>query len=131
MGFIDKIKMLFIKKQDITQDVSMPSWEEIVCLMQKDKPYCKDNEEIIDVIYSNNKEDRIIIIKDGRGFFRYRIEHIEAFTDDEWMYIAHFKDILPGMWSTLERGVSLFASEDLLWNELKNSPEYKEKFGLR
>ena len=106
-----------------------PSWEETVERLNQKPISCRADAEILRVIYSADREKRIILIKSIHGFYQYSMERIEAFDDEEWKYIAHDPNALPAMWSDFGRpGHSFFGTEQELWNDLVHTPEYRLYF---
>ena len=95
-----------------------------------DKSLSGFSDEIIKVIYSNNKEKRVILFKSENGFYYYSIEHLVEFDDEEWAYIAKEPDALPAMWMTAihTSARSMFGTEHEAWNDFTISPEYKYDF---
>ena len=124
-----KLKSLFSRKKTIAPIPPKPSWQEIVELMY-DKSLSGFSDEIIKVIYNNNKEKRVIFFKGEKGFYYYSIEHLVEFDDEEWAYIAREPDALPAMWTAPMQtsARSMFGTEQEAWNDFIISPEYKSDF---
>ena len=125
------LKKLFDKNRqlEIKPVPPMPSWNEIVELLY-DKNLDSFCGEIINVFYSKDKSMRYVILKDEKGIFKYHLENIYQFDEDEWKYICSYADALPAMWESYlgNVGGSLFANEEDLMKDLKSQPEYKQFF---
>ena len=125
----NKLKSIFSRKKAITPIPPKPSWQETVELMY-DKSLSCFSDEIVKVIYSNNKEKRVIFFKSENGFYYYSIEQLVEFDDEEWAYFAKEPDALPAMWVTpiQTSARSIFGTEQEAWNDFIISPEYKNDF---
>ena len=105
-----------------------PPWPEIVELMY-DRSLSFRDAEVIRVIYSADREKRLIITKSETGYYQYHLERLYAFDDEEWFYLSQRPDALPAMWDPFGRpGTSYFGTEQDLWNEITCLPEYKTYF---
>ena len=132
-SLIKKIKEFFSKRQQSRQAGKfevppMPSWEEIVKIM-----YDKNlafGEEIVKVIYSQDKTNRFVVLKSEKGFYTYCFETIFPFDEEEWKYVSQDKDALPAQWETpaVAASYSLFETEEIAMRELLCTPEYKKFF---
>ena len=110
----------------------IPPWEEIVEYMQ-DKQLSCFSDEIVMVIYSKNKEKRIIILKSPRGFFKVIAETIFVYDKDEWMYFQNDPGAYPAWWGDDLSFVNLntksfFQTADDALREIKTDPQYKFHF---
>lgn len=121
--------MNFFKKQKPQQVPSMMSWEQIVESMY-DQHLDAFADEVTDVIYSNDRSMRYVILKDEKGLFTYQLEAIYQFDEDEWQYISSNNGKLPAMWEPFNAtvGKSFFENIDELLKEMKSEPEYKQYF---
>ena len=100
-----------------------PAWPQIVEIMH-DVSLCYIH-EVVKVVYSVDREKRIVLLKRKDGFYQFRFERLVEYDDYEWEYISRGPDPLPGYWNEFgSRGVSLFGTEQEAWNEIKRSPEY-------
>ena len=130
---LEFIKSLFshhnTTKADWVPERPKPSWPEIVDLMY-DKGLSSFIDDVIQVVYSTDREKRIVILKSKYGYYSYCIEQLVEFDDDEWLYVSRDPDSLPAMWEGLQTvsGLSLFGTEQEAWNDLINLPEYKTYF---
>ncbi len=125
------LKRLFKKEEPIKPIRPIPSWEEIVERLYEIQYVYAD--ELIRVFYSKDKTMRYVILRDEEGIYRYHLEEIVPFDEDEWAYICRYEDALPAMWETPAGsccGSHMFANEEDLMKELKCEPEFKEFFEL-
>lgn len=134
----DKTKKLFpidkwidctnLKEDDI-QVLKRQDWETVVEMMYDKQLDCFDD-EVIRVIYSEDKSKRYLILKKPNGILTYLLEYICQFDDEEWNYISNQENALPAMWEPYytDWGVSHFEKEEELMNELIHEPEYKQFF---
>lgn len=129
-SLVGKIKAFFSKKQSPTIP-PRPTWDEVVKIMY-DKNLTFD-EDLVKVIYSEDKAQRYVVLKSKKGFYTYRLETLYAFDEEEWRYTYSGEDTLPGMWETLTSGNSrsFFGSEDEAMIDLIAEPVYKEFFGSK
>ena len=125
------LKKLFNKNRqlEIKPIPPMPSWNEIVELMY-DKNLDLFCDEVIKVFYSKDKSMRYVILRDEKGIFKYHLEEIYQFDEEEWKYVCSGEDALPAMWESHSGncGSSLFANVEDLTKDLKSQPEYKQYF---
>lgn len=124
--FISKIFKPKIIDKEILEK---PDWETVVEMMYDKQLDCFDD-EIIRVIYSEDKSKRYLILKKSNGILTYLLEYIYQFDDEEWNYISNQENALPAMWEPYytDWGVSHFEKEEELMNELIHEPEYKRFF---
>lgn len=108
----------------------MPSWETIVAMMH-DKYLDGFEDEVIEVVYSQDGSMRYVILKDEHGFFTYQLEAIYQYDEEEWKYICSHNNALPAMWEPYRgiAGKSIFENAEELKKEMKAEPEYKQFFG--
>lgn len=125
----NKLKSKFSFKKATAPVPPKPSWQETVELMY-DKSLSGFTDEIIKVIYSSNKEKRVIFFKSENGFYYYSIENLVEIDDDEWAYFAKGPGDLPATWMTPIQSSdrSIFGTEQEAWNDFILSPEYKYDF---
>ncbi len=124
-----KIFDKFFKKETENNISSMPSWETIVEIMY-DKYLDAFADEVIDVIYSNDKSMRYVILKDDKNLFTFQLEAIYQFDESEWKYICSDDNTLPAIWEPFKGviGKSIFENVDELFKAIKDEPEYKRYF---
>ena len=80
--------------------------------------------EIVKVVYSPDREKRIVVLRREDWFFCFRMERIVEFPDDEW-----YGGDLPAMWEVFGApGPSLFGTEREAWHEIVCTPEFKQYF---
>ena len=98
--------------------------------MYEQAPSVSSDAETVKVIYSADREKRFIITRDRQcGFYQFRMEQLRAWDDEEWLFISRDPDALPAMWTPFGNfGESFFGTEQEVWNELVNLPEYKLYF---
>lgn len=105
-----------------------PSWDEIVEHMQ-DKQLSGFAHKIVKVIYSKDRLRRIILLQSENGFFTPQFERLYVWDEDEWFYFGK-DNIYPAFWQLEESFFqkSIYASEEIALNEIKQTPEYKTYF---
>ena len=83
------LKKLFNKNRrlEIKPVSPMPSWNEIVELLY-DKNLDSFCDEVINVFYSKDNSMRYVVLKDEKDIFKYHLEEICQFDQDEWKYIC-------------------------------------------
>ena len=120
-------KKLFQNKKKET--TPMPSWSDIVEIMY-DKGLDSFSDEVVCVIYSTDKAKRYVVLKDTKGLFKYQLEAIYQFDEDEWKNLCSKKDAFPAIWEPFRGNVgkSFFEAKDELLKEMKQEPEYKQYF---
>ena len=119
------MKNLFRKFRKEKRVVSkMPEWNEIVEMLY-DKSLNGFDDEVVRVIYSEDKSKRYIVLKSDKGFFTYRLEKIYQLNEEEWSYRSSF-DLTPAFWQDVDnRSKSIFTSLDDALKELVQEAEYK------
>lgn len=126
-----RLKKLFNKNKqlEIKPIPPMPSWDEIIELLY-DKNLDSYCDEVINVFYAKDNSMRYVVLKDEKGIFKYHLEEICQFDEDEWKYICSNEGALPAMWESClgTCGSSLFANVEDLMIDLKSQPEYKQYF---
>ena len=107
----------------------MPSWDTIVEMM-RDKHLDAFADEVVDVIYSEDRSMRYVILKGDNQLLTYQLEAIYQFDEDEWKNICSHDHALPAMWEPFRGivGKSFFESMEELIREMKLEPEYKQFF---
>ncbi len=126
-GIMNMIRALFTKKTKAAPSVR-PPWNEIVEFMRDKGLELEDGETLVKTLFGANGEMRFVLFETDRGFFRYRLERLCGWDDDEWAAFSRDKGFLPGMWIPQTDSVSIFETEQLAMNEIINSPEYREYF---
>lgn len=122
----DKLKKRFSRREKI--DYVLPSHTEIVDMLY-DKYLDFSDDKVINVIYGENNEHRVIILQNNEGYFRYVFESIEEYDADEIKYFSGYPDRLPAEWREVnDRHLSVFGSEEEAWNDLIATSEYKTYF---
>ena len=121
----DSVKRLFrIFRKEKAVVPKMPEWNEIVEMLYDKSLDCFDD-EVVKVIYSNDKATRYIVLKSDKDFFTYRLEKIYQFDEEEWSYRCSF-DLTPAFWQDVDNGSkSIFSTLEDALNELKQEAEYK------
>lgn len=109
-----------------SDDLSIPSWNEIVEHM-RDKQLTCFADEVVKVIYSEDGERRIVVLQSEKGFFKTCVEVIRVFDKEEWIYFCKDKDAYPAWWETDWEfdTKSLYDSVQTALKELKVNNEYK------
>lgn len=128
-NIIERIKRIFKKNEKKIVTSDMPPLHKIVEMMY-DKYLDAFSDEVIRVVYSKDKTMRYVILKDEKGLFKYCLEAIYQFDEEEWKYIFSDKECLPAMWEPYcgKYRNSIFATENDAMKELKEEPEYKLYF---
>ena len=122
----------FQNKNSILQQHGFPKWEEIVSRMYDEGLNFIDEYQVVDVIYSLDKERRYVILKSDYGFLTYKYQYLVLDHEDEWEYYP--RDAVPaywesGDWSHDERETtSLFGDVKDLMRDLKAQAKYKTYF---
>ena len=115
-------------KKPVQVQNSMPSWAEIVPMMY-DKGLDGWQDEVVRVIYNSEQTGRFVILKNRHGCYRYVLEILHPFDEDEWSCIGSQPGALPAMWRTADTGgVSLFSDMDEALKAVKATPEYMAFF---
>ena len=119
------------KKKQKTDNIPMPSYDEIVkSLYDKDLVY-SDSFKICKVIYSKDNSKRFVVLESNKGFFKYAYEEICVFDEYDWApYYCHIENINPGWWKPKDRSsaYSFFGTEREAMIALKSEPQYKQYF---
>lgn len=111
-------------KKKVTSS-SLPSWEEIVSMMYDKDLHFADEYKIVDVIYSQDKSHRYVILKSNDGLLTYKYQKLTVYDEEEAAYFP----TLPADWVTYESGASpIFDDINVLKRELKADPPYKTYF---
>ena len=111
-----------MKRKNTNQQ--LPSFEETVELMQY-KGLLYVDYEVLNVLFSNDKQHRFVIVKSNKGFLSYNFETL--FYDEDLFYIAG--DTLPAYWSPSSSKIKpVFGDIEALMREVKSTPEYKSYF---
>ncbi len=122
----DKLKKRFSRREKI--DYVLPSHTEIVDMLY-DKHLDFSDDKVINVVYGENNEHRVIILQNNEGYFRYVFESIEEYDTDEIKYFSGYPDRLPAEWREVDdRHLSVFGSEEEAWDDLIATSEYKTYF---
>lgn len=124
-----RLKALFTRKAPPAADEPKPTREEAVVQMY-DKQLSCYTDEVIRVVYSADREKRIVLLKSDKGFFYYVIEALAGYTDDDWAFLFDDPHVLPAMWAEYYPNASrsLFGSVSEAWEELVTTPQYKRFF---
>lgn len=131
-GAFRKKIALFRAKRAAQRNVRQrPPRQEIVETMCRQPPARLPDSEIIRVVYSADREKRLIITRDSlRGYFRYAVEQLYVWSDEEWLFLSKTPDALPAMWNRTGDGeTSFFGTEQEVWSALACTPEYRLHFG--
>ena len=120
------------KKNKKYECPDMPSYDEIVNMMYDKELSFAEDLEIIDVIYSNDRTKRFIILKSLNGFYKYTYEEICICDKDEWEYLSrcNLDDVRPAWWEPKDKSFaySFFGREEEALVSLKLTSEYKLYF---
>lgn len=120
------------KKRKQYKCPDMPSYDEIVNMMYDKGLSFAENLEIIDVIYSNDKAKRFIVLKCLNGFYKYTYEEICVCDKDEWEHLNRcgLEDIEPGWWEPKDRSssYSFFGREEEALTSIKETSEFRLYF---
>lgn len=118
-----------LRKKQKKELPPMPSWETIVEMMY-DKQLDAFADEVTNVIYSNDRSMRYVILKNEKGFFTYQLEAIYQCDEYDWSYVCYNDNALPALWEPFRGivGKSFFEKPEELLKELKAEPEYKNYF---
>ena len=103
----------------------MPSWEEIVEMMQNQPPRFRD--KVTRVLYSADKTERFVILKSKKGHYTVRYEIVSAADEEEWEYI-YTHNQLPGWWEESQQHWGVYATESAALADIQASYEYKTRF---
>ena len=85
-----------VKDINIKSKRQLPPWEEIVAKMHDEGLHFSDEYDIVDVVYSVNKEHRFVILKSVSGFLTYKYQYLMLDHEDEWEYYP--EDAIPAYW---------------------------------
>jgi len=121
-------KKLFSKKHSEKPVPPIPTMEEIINHLY-DKALQFANDEIIKVIYSNDRSKRFILLKSEKGFYKYIYEEICVYDELDWEYFAFVNNAYPGWWEPKgPSGHSFFGTEEEAISALQNEDKYKLYF---
>lgn len=129
MSFLSK---LFHRKEQTNILSPIPPWSDIVNIMY-DKNLDCFTDEFVRVIYNPDQTKRFVILKSENGYYKYVYEELQAFDEEEWMYISKQTDALPAMWVQIQdnESTSLYGSLEDVMKEIEMSHEYKTYFLTR
>ena len=123
MSLFDKLR-----RRSRNKKPSLPSREEIIKQMYKEKPD-KSDENVTEFIYSADRTMRYEL-SERDNCYTYELWKIDFFDEEEWRYISSYPDSLPAAWVPARRtdGKSFFHSKELMLSEIKSEYEYKKYF---
>lgn len=115
------------KKQKTPTDASpaIPSWEEAVRLMQGRQLGFVD--EVVRVIPSRDSARRFVLLKSGKGFYKFRYEVLVPYDDESESFGTYEHPAVYWM-DPGSVPVSLYADEETALRELETNPEYIDHF---
>ena len=119
------------RKKATRSPVVIPPWEEIVEIMHDKNLQFSD--EVVQVLYSRDNSKRYIILKGNKGygdFYKYSLEQIYLFDEEELNLMASNGDTLPAYWSTVGGfdSSSFFGTIKEALTELHSEPVFKTFF---
>ncbi|MDE6475109.1 MAG: hypothetical protein K2L70_08430 [Clostridia bacterium] len=116
--------MKSFKKQT---EIPKPTWEEIVSMMYDEDLCCQEDYEIVQVIYSADKEHRYVISKSDTNRLTYEYQKLQVYDEEEMAYFP--SGSLPAYWLPIENVAKpIFDDINILMRELKAEPQYKTFF---
>ncbi len=122
------------KRTKTTRSPIIPPWEEIVEIMHDKNLQFSD--EVVQVLYSRDNSKRYIILMGNRGgygdFYKYSLEQIYLFDEEELNLMASNGDTLPAYWSTVGGfdSSSFFGTVKEALTELHSEPMFKTFFEI-
>ena len=121
------------KRTKTTRSPIIPPWEEIVEIMHDKNLQFSD--EVVQVLYSRDNSKRYIILKGNKGygnFYKYSLEQIYLFDEEELNLMASNSDTLPAYWSTVGGfdSSSFFGTVKEALTELHSEPVFKTFFEI-
>lgn len=118
--------MKIYRRKNVGKGRQFPSYEEIVEIMYN-KELNYNGCEILDVLYSNDRTKRFVILKSRSDFMTYSFERLQVYDEEEFVYFG--KGALPAYWLPRNEGAKpVFNDFETSLNELKATPEYKTFF---
>ena len=110
----------------------MPSFDDIVDMLYNTGLSFSEDLEIINVIYSNDRTKRFIVLKSLNNFYKYTYEEICICDEDEWEYLnrCNLEDVRPAWWEPKDRAFaySFFGREEEAMASLQSTSEYNLYF---
>jgi hypothetical protein len=122
----------YFKKIKKNVCLEMPSYDKIVNMLYDKGLSFADDLEIIDVIYSNDKTKRFIVLKSLNGFYKYTYEEICICDKEEWEDLnrCNLEYVSHAWWETKDAtfAYSFFGTEEEAMLSLRLTAEYKLYF---
>ena len=86
--------------------------------------------DVVKVVYSPDKKERLILLKSQNyGFYKYEFQYIYSYIEDEWEYVSDIPGALPGVWMGFGcSSRSFFGTTQEAWNDAITSREYRYYF---
>ena len=87
-----------------------------------------EGKRVCTVLRSHARDKRYVIVyNEKRAFFTYTYEVLQPCDEEEWRFVCHDYDALPGYWSECAGG-SLFGTEQEAFSEIASEPTYRKYF---
>ena len=108
---------------------NVPPWETTVEKMYDKGLRCSEGKKILQVIYSNDKSMRYVVIVNDEGLITYEFQQLIPFDEYELSLLPWDSDCPPAFWGPIiHSNPSFFDSLDDCRNEIESEPEYKQYF---
>lgn len=85
-------------------------------------------DEVLKVIYSENKTERYVILKNENGIIHFVFEKIELYDEEMLYYFEGSPDALPAYWNGFDTPSSFYGTLEDALNNLKFEPKYRQYF---
>lgn len=88
------------------------------------------NKYVHTVLYSKIGDIRYVIFYDeNKKIYTYSLEFLHVYDQEEWGFVCHKRDALPGYWSpNMDDRFSFFGTLNELMKEIEFEPTYKKYF---
>lgn len=84
--------------------------------------------KVLKVIYSENKTERYVILKNENGIVHFVFEKIELYDEETLNYFEGSPDALPAYWNGFDTPRSFYGTLEDALNNLKFEPKYRQYF---
>ena len=84
--------------------------------------------KVLKVIYSENKTERYVILKNENGIIHFVFEKIELYDEETLNYFEDSPDALPAYWNGFDTPRSFYGTLEDALNNLKFEPKYRQYF---
>lgn len=84
--------------------------------------------KVLKVIYSENKTERYVILKNENGIIHFVFEKIELYDEETLNYFEGSPDALPAYWNGFDTPRSFYGTLEDALNNLKFEPKYRQYF---